>query len=48
MTEFDEFGHHFDLDRHGCVLVAGQDEYRLNRVASANAWGERFSTLERV
>lgn len=27
MTEFDEFGHHFDLARHGCVLVAGQDEY---------------------
>lgn len=46
MTEFDEFGHRFNLDRHGCVLVAGRDEYQLNRVARENAWGEPFTTVE--
>jgi len=46
MTEFDEFGHRFDLDRHGCVLVAGKDDYRLNRMAHENAWGEPFSPVE--
>jgi non-haem Fe2+, alpha-ketoglutarate-dependent halogenase len=46
MTEFDEFGHHFDLARHGCVLIAGQDEYGLNRVVSANAWDEPFTPLD--
>lgn len=48
MTEFDEFGHHFDLARHGCVLVAGQDEYGHNRVATSNAWGQPFTTLTRT
>jgi non-haem Fe2+, alpha-ketoglutarate-dependent halogenase len=48
MTGFDEFGHHFDLARHGCVLIAGQDEYKLNRMARENVWGEPFSPLERV
>jgi chlorinating enzyme len=48
MTEFEEFGHHFDLERHGCVLVAGQDEFGLNRVRHENAWGEPFAPLERV
>jgi len=48
MTEFDEFGHHFTLDRHGCVLVAGEDEYGLNRVARENAWGEPFTPLDRL
>jgi non-haem Fe2+, alpha-ketoglutarate-dependent halogenase len=46
MTEFDEFGHHFDLDRHGCVLVAGEDRHKLNRVTRENAWGERFIPLD--
>lgn len=46
MTGFDEFGHHFDLERHGCVLVGGRDEYGLNRMARHNAWGEPFSTAE--
>ncbi|WP_226362212.1 chlorinating enzyme [Pseudonocardia sp. ICBG1142] len=46
MTGFDEFGHHFDLERHGCVLVGGSDEYGLNRMARHNAWGEPFSTAE--
>ncbi|HEX6501164.1 MAG TPA: chlorinating enzyme [Micromonosporaceae bacterium] len=48
MTEFDEFGHHFNLDRHGCVLVAGKDEYGLNRVLTENAWGEPFTPLDRM
>jgi len=47
MKEFDEFGHHFDLSRHGCVLVAGEDDYSFNRIISANAWGDPFSTLPR-
>lgn len=45
MTEFDEFGHHFDLARHGCVLVAGKDEYGHNRLKTENAWGQPFTTL---
>jgi len=45
MTGFDEFGHHFDLARHGCVQVAGKDEHGFNRVAGENAWGEPFTTL---
>jgi chlorinating enzyme len=48
MTEFDEFGHHFSLDRHGCVLVGGTDEYKLNRVAHGNAWGELFAPVGRA
>lgn len=47
MTEFDEFGHHFDLARHGCVLVAGEDDYHLNTLSKENAWGDQFATLER-
>ena len=46
MTEFDEFGHHFDLSRHGCVLVGGHDEFGWNRVQSENAWGEPFETVK--
>ncbi|MET7311751.1 chlorinating enzyme [Streptomyces sp. NPDC005571] len=48
MTGFDEFGHHFNLDRHGCVLVGGQDEYGHNRLLAENAWGEPFSPLDRT
>ena len=48
MTGFDEFGHHFDLDRHGCVLVAGQDDHGHNRLSSENAWGEPFTPLDRL
>jgi non-haem Fe2+, alpha-ketoglutarate-dependent halogenase len=48
MTGFDEFGHQFDLDRHGCVLVAGQDEYGLNTVARENVWGEPFTPVDRL
>ncbi len=47
MTEFSEFGHHFKLDRHGCVLVAGRDEYAHNRYAATNAWGQPFVTQPR-
>jgi chlorinating enzyme len=47
MTEFSEFGHHFDLARHGCVLIAGEDEHKLNRVSTENQWGEPFITLPR-
>jgi chlorinating enzyme len=47
MTEFDEFGHHFDLARHGCVLIAGEDHHHLNRMATANAWGNPFAPLPR-
>lgn len=45
MTAFDEFGHHFDLARHGCVLVSGRDAHRHNRISARNAWGEPFTTL---
>jgi chlorinating enzyme len=48
MTEFNEFGHHFDLSRHGCVLIAGEDEYGHNRFKTANAWGQPFTTLPRL
>lgn len=48
MTGFDEFGHRFDLGRHGCVLVAGQDDYGLNKVVAENAWGEPFRPLDRM
>jgi chlorinating enzyme len=47
MTEFNEFGHNFDLSRHGCVLIAGEDQYRHNRIKSENAWGEPFTTLQK-
>jgi chlorinating enzyme len=46
MTEFDEFGHHFDLARHGCVLIAGQDDYKLNTMTHENAWGDPFTPLD--
>ncbi|MGR9556470.1 chlorinating enzyme (plasmid) [Rhizobium leguminosarum] len=45
MTEFEEFGHQFDLARHGCVLVGGVDQHGHNRISSANAWGQPFMTL---
>lgn len=45
MTEFDEFGHHFDLARHGCVLIGGVDEYGFNTIKKENAWGQPFTTL---
>jgi len=48
MSEFNEFGHHFDLARHGCVLVAGQDNYRINTIRTQNEWGDEFRTLETV
>jgi non-haem Fe2+, alpha-ketoglutarate-dependent halogenase len=48
MAEFDEFGQHFDLSRHGCVLIAGKDEYGFNKMATHNAWGEPFTTLPRI
>lgn len=48
MSEFDEFGHHFDLSRHGCVLVAGEDDYGLNRVVTENAWGEPYRPVDRM
>jgi chlorinating enzyme len=47
MTEFSEFGHHFSLDKHACVLVGGQDEYHLNRVTDRNAWGELLTPVDR-
>jgi len=47
MTEFDEFGQHFSLDRYACVQVAGQDDYHLNRTTDRNAWGEPFTPLDR-
>lgn len=45
MSEFDEFGHHFDLSRHGCVLVAGEDRFGHNRLKTVNLRGEPFRTL---
>jgi non-haem Fe2+, alpha-ketoglutarate-dependent halogenase len=45
MTGFNEFGQHFDLSRHGCVLVAGENKYDFNRVLTKNARGESFITL---
>ena len=38
MTQFDEFGHHFQLARHGCVLLAGETRMRL-RIKAENAAG---------
>ncbi|MEM7167779.1 MAG: chlorinating enzyme [Planctomycetota bacterium] len=34
MTEFKEFGEHFDLSRHRCVQILGTDEYKHNRVST--------------
>jgi chlorinating enzyme len=48
MTGFEEFGHRFELDRHGCVLVAGEDEHGLNRVLGENLWGQPFTPLDRL
>jgi non-haem Fe2+, alpha-ketoglutarate-dependent halogenase len=48
MTEFHEFGHHFKLDRHGCVLVAGKDDFGHNRVLRENFWGEPFTPVDRM
>ncbi|WP_030921945.1 chlorinating enzyme [Streptosporangium amethystogenes] len=48
MTEFEEFGHRFNLDRHGCVLVAGQDDHGLNRLHGENFWGEPFTPVDRL
>lgn len=45
MTDFNEFGHRFELDKHGCVLVAGRDEYGHNRLMHENAWGVPFHPL---
>jgi hypothetical protein len=28
------------------VLIAGKDDYGLNRVVRENAWGEPFSTVD--
>lgn len=47
MTEFNEFGQHFDLSRHGCVVVGGRDELAYNRIKSENAWGRAFVPLPR-
>ncbi len=46
MTEFDEFGHHFELAKHGCVLVSGGDEFGHNRIRHENAWGDPFRPCE--
>lgn len=48
MTGFSEFGHDFDLSRHGCVLVGGEDEYEFNQIAEVNAWGEPFRPVDRL
>jgi len=45
MDSFDEFGHHFDLSRHACVLLAGEDRYGHNRFTRENAWGRPFARL---
>jgi len=45
MTRFDEFGHRFDLSRHGCVVVGGADQYGHNRLARSNAWGDQFTPV---
>lgn len=45
MNRFDEFGHHFELDKHGCVLVGGHDDYGHNRIRRENAWGVPFRPL---
>jgi chlorinating enzyme len=46
MPGFDEFGHHFKLDKHGCVLISGSDEFGHNRLRRENAWGEPFRPCE--
>lgn len=47
MSSFEEFGHRFDLARHGVVQVAGVDEHGFNTVKTTNAWGEPFTTQPR-
>lgn len=47
MTEFHEFGHLFDLKKHGCVQIAGVDDFGHNTVRTKNEWGTPFTTLSR-
>jgi chlorinating enzyme len=45
MTEFNEFGHYFNLERFGCVLVAGEDRFGHNRIRTATEWGDPMPAL---
>jgi non-heme Fe2+,alpha-ketoglutarate-dependent halogenase len=47
-TSFSEHGQFFDLAKWGAVLVAGQDDYKLNRVITQNVHGEPFVTHSRI
>lgn len=41
-TSFEAHGGRFDLNRYGCVLVAGQDTYGHNRIRTEDNWGRAF------
>ena len=45
MQSFEEFGQHFDLERHHCVLLAGEDRFGHNRLTDRNAWDRQFARL---
>jgi non-heme Fe2+,alpha-ketoglutarate-dependent halogenase len=44
--KFDEYGSTLSLDHYGVVLVAGDDKYGHNRVATSNRRGTRFDDLK--
>ena len=45
---FEEHGQFFDLAKWGAVLVAGEDDYKLNRIITKNVHGDPFITHPRV
>lgn len=42
LEQFTEHGGVFDLQRWGCVLVAGEDRFHLNRMRAEDNWGQPF------
>ena len=44
-TTFNEHGGHFDLEKYGCVLVSGVDQYGHNKIRSINNLGEPFQRI---
>ena len=44
-TTFSEHGGNFDLEKYGCVLVSGADQYGHNKIRSADNLGEAFQRI---
>jgi non-heme Fe2+,alpha-ketoglutarate-dependent halogenase len=42
VARLNEFGEEIDLAYHGCVMVAGEDEYHYNKIHQTNLNGYRF------